>query len=513
MDIQPQSNEVSVEDAMALMFSEESTPDDKRRWHSQSFVLNPEPDMPCYLQQQEGGPCGVLAVVQAEVLRKLIFGADTNGIGRLPTPIPEAIETAMLAAMATIIQRTACVERAGGSSSSQAYVSDVIILTRSPPEHGPLQPIQAYTIKGGKERGEGEIVACLRRVSGALHGPGGIMQFLLSVVLTRGPGSVRRDMDDGGGGLLTGQFGHCTQELLNLLLCGCAVSNVFDGSMSMGGMSEDGDSSLMLRGVPSRPTVGYLSHLESLRYLEVGGYYKTPLDPVWVVGSSSHFTVLFGVTRESIEETQSEKLLERVRRAFESVDNSSESGFISVQSLKQVLEQLLPELAKQEHKVSALASKLEIAGSSIIVWSDFWQAVSRLLTGASLEVVLTSDNAAGGNTSNNSSVINLTNSPISQPRPRSDSDVARELQAQFDGTAGGTSSSIRNSATTPTRGGGSMDMIVSPAFTPIRVRSDSDVARELQAQFDAQDRGTAGLQALAMVAAETSIFPVRVDFP
>jgi hypothetical protein len=40
----------------------------------------------------------------------------------------------------------------------------------------------------------------------------------------------------------------------------------------------------------------------------------------------------------------------------------------------QVLVSLLPELSNDEHggRVGALASKLEMAGAGIIVWSDFW---------------------------------------------------------------------------------------------------------------------------------------------
>lgn len=65
-----------------------------------------------------------------------------------------------------------------------------------------------------------------------------------------------------------GQFGHCTQELMNLLLTGEATSNVFDGQIPMieGG---DGTDQLMLKGVRSRAEVGYLSQLEALRYCEV----------------------------------------------------------------------------------------------------------------------------------------------------------------------------------------------------------------------------------------------------
>lgn len=74
---------------------------------------------------------------------------------------------------------------------------------------------------------------------------------------------------------------------MNLLLTGRAVSNVFDNSMVL-------SDELICHGIQSRSAVGYLSILESLRYCEVGGYYKSPSLPIWIVGSTSHFTVLFG---------------------------------------------------------------------------------------------------------------------------------------------------------------------------------------------------------------------------
>ncbi len=86
---------------------------------------------------------------------------------------------------------------------------------------------------------------------------------------------------------LTSQFGHSSQELMNLLLTGRAVSNVFDNSMTL-------SDSLTCHGIRSRSDIGYLTILESLRYLEVGGNYKSPVFPIWVVGSTSHFSVLFG---------------------------------------------------------------------------------------------------------------------------------------------------------------------------------------------------------------------------
>ncbi|KAM3573379.1 hypothetical protein VYU27_004620, partial [Nannochloropsis oceanica] len=121
--------------------------------------------------------------------------------------------------------------------------------------------------------------------------PAGVLLFIYSLLLTRGSSLSRGDTDDPEQTTLTGRFGHCSQELLNLLLMGRATSNVFDGDKELG------DSGLKLRGVSSRATIGYLTHLEALRYVQVGSHYKTPHVPIWVVGSSSHFTVLFALEK------------------------------------------------------------------------------------------------------------------------------------------------------------------------------------------------------------------------
>lgn len=62
---------------------------------------------------------------------------------------------------------------------------------------------------------------------------------------------------------MIGQFGHCNQELINLLLTGYAVSNVFDGEMELG------DSGMKVKGIKKRSLIGYLTHLEALRYCQV----------------------------------------------------------------------------------------------------------------------------------------------------------------------------------------------------------------------------------------------------
>ena len=95
---------------------------------------------------------------------------------------------------------------------------------------------------------------------------GGVLLLVLSLLECRGLEKVKSDMDDSSS-TLTSQFGHSSQELINILLTGQAVSNVFDNHVDMGG-------GLICRGIQAQPAIGYLTQLESHRYCEVGAFYK-----------------------------------------------------------------------------------------------------------------------------------------------------------------------------------------------------------------------------------------------
>ncbi|KAG5183644.1 hypothetical protein JKP88DRAFT_316433 [Tribonema minus] len=473
-----------LQDIWSIIWQPSATDDDKRRWHSQGFKFSAEADgIPFGLEQDKGGPCGVLAAIQAEMLRSLIFGdaqkeEDRPGTGELPAPSETEREQALVHALATVLQRAAVTERYGPASGDGGGVVAVV-----------GGDAGAYDVERVPAADSERLARALQRVLPQLRSAaGGIVLFLLSLVLTRGAAAVRADMDSDAGARLTGEFGHCTQELLdllqellNLLLCGCAVSNTHDGNMYVG--------ELVLRGIPARPPVGYLSHLEYLHYVKIGTLFKTPQDPVWVVGSASHFTVLFGVTRESIQESESKQLLDReseskqlldrVQRAFQAVD-TSESGFIPVDKLQQVLSDLLPELAGDASKLGFLRSKLEMAGAGIVIWSDFWRAVSQLLTGTTLEALLRQEDGAAAHPAAAAAAHGSADGGGGGARPRSDSDVARELQRQFDTAAGG-------AIVIDDDGGGG-------GGSSARPRSDSDVARQLQREFD---NGGGGAEAAA----------------
>ncbi|EUD68619.1 hypothetical protein C922_01018 [Plasmodium inui San Antonio 1] len=78
----------------------------------------------------------------------------------------------------------------------------------------------------------------------------GAISFLYSVILTRGMNNIMNDMDDVNHPLI-GIYGHCSQELVNLLLTGRACSNVFDNNSIINTfpqMDEDVSAALLFDG-------------------------------------------------------------------------------------------------------------------------------------------------------------------------------------------------------------------------------------------------------------------------
>ncbi len=116
--------------------------------------------------------------------------------------------------------------------------------------------------------------------------------FLYSCLLTRGIANVSGDMDSEDLPLM-GAHGYCTQEMVNLMLSGRAVSNTFDGTTVLDG--GEGGGGAVLRGIRRRCDVGLLSLFEHFMSCRVGEHLKTPRWPVWVVCSESHFSVLFSM--------------------------------------------------------------------------------------------------------------------------------------------------------------------------------------------------------------------------
>lgn len=150
---------------------------------------------------------------------------------------------------------------------------------------------------------------------------------------------------------------------MNLLLSGSAVANVFDGRMDLGG-------GMFVKGISTPVEVGFLTLLESLNFCKVGQYLKCPKWPIWVVGSESHYTVLFALDTKVQEENEFENRESQIRRAFDALDQSGGGGFIGVEAFHQVI---------RETNINLPSEKVDhLCSTGFIVWSEFWQALLSL---------------------------------------------------------------------------------------------------------------------------------------
>lgn len=532
--------------------------------------------LPWGLLQQHGGPCGVMAAVQAELLRLLLFGkrrrvmstaaAATTGTDMAleseylyldyptsPNVMPggpqsislDLIRQALARSIAVMLARAALTPPATGDDTAERRnVVRVVLPTKSDSDLSwqDLEPwlsrnstvgqtssaLSVYTIDlsdvvsavagsgaGGPKRQktaetkeflETRILRLARAVGTFLlqapegrpsplesfRRPGGVLLLVMSAVASRGKHVIETEFDDPVGAKLTSQFGHCGQELINLLLTGQAVSNVFDNTLKPSG-------DLVLRGIQSQPTIGYLSQLEAMRYCEVGSFYKSPRFPIWVVGSASHFTVLFGQAT-SLKESKSDMLLEQCRRAFKGVEGGEEHGFISTVQLATVLGALDLDVGGA-HAVQTLAASLEVSGAGIILWDEFWKVASRLMTGATLEQVLQGTDSKGFDENDDEPPpLLLTDfgendaaekpaaraaaaAPSNHSMAESDEEMARRLAAEW------------GSAETNTGTGIAALSEAARAASPMEVDSaglsDEELARRLQAEWDSETPGAA----------------------
>ncbi|EPY78710.1 hypothetical protein CB1_001026025 [Camelus ferus] len=248
----------------------------------EEVILSPVPSMlklqvvskPIDLSVAKGGPCGVLAAVQGCVLQKLLFEGDSRADCARQLQPSNAHRTHCLAlAIADIVWRA-----------------------------------------GGHERAVITLLTCFEELVTFLQqsvhqfeaGPYGCVLLTLSAILSRSTELIRQDFDVPTNHLI-GAHGYCTQELVNLLLTGKAVSNVFNNVVEL----DSGDGNItLLKGIATRSDIGFLSLFEHYNVCQVGCFLKTPKFPIWVVCSESHFSVLFSLQLELLSDWKTERLFD-----------------------------------------------------------------------------------------------------------------------------------------------------------------------------------------------------------
>ncbi|KAL0016305.1 hypothetical protein SO802_003374 [Lithocarpus litseifolius] len=370
--------ELSQEEAkqlFSMVFGTEVSKDILAQWTNQGIRFSSDPETSMGLVQHEGGPCGVLAAIQAFVLKYILFSPDELSKSQFVASNNFASLTEDARARALVRSMGEILFLCGDNKRAAVATLSVIRQKVEGSEDGLKEEIigkalEGLSIESGYDlqtilrvdtyTSQASALQRLKEMIPIFQSRMGAMLFLISALLSRGLDSVQDDRDDPSLPLVTAPFGHASQEIVNLLLCGQAVPNVFDERIDLGG-------GMFLKGISRNVEVGFLTLLESLNFCKVGQYLKCPRWPIWVVGSESHYTVLFALDITVQDENELEERESQIRKAFDAQDQSGGGGFISVEGFHQVL---------KETSIKLPPEKLDhLCSTGFIVWSEFWQVI------------------------------------------------------------------------------------------------------------------------------------------
>lgn len=252
-------------------------------WASQGFTFTKSNAVPYGLLQKQGGPCGVLAAVQAYMIKELLWPE-----GGLQNADPSGFEVDVPRRNAALARALAFILWQAGDSNKAIVANPTGVNIAQTdgflPNDGIIETLtlSTFTSKAALQEYYSSCVFKLQEEDCS-----SCVAFLISVLMTHGLERIREEMDERNSSLI-GKHSHCNQEVVNLLLVGKAVTNVFDNKLCFGN-----EETTVLRGITSRSNIGLLSLYEHYKSCKVGSYYKDPKYPIWIVLSESHFSVLF----------------------------------------------------------------------------------------------------------------------------------------------------------------------------------------------------------------------------
>eukprot|EP00375_Theileria_parva_P001771 XP_764446.1 hypothetical protein [Theileria parva strain Muguga] len=386
------TNVISTEvlsDLLTLLFGNDSSrlilDHEIRAWCNQGFVNDPNSALFWGLTQMNNGCCGVLASIQSFMLRSLLFNhsifADFSFLlqskneeealilftdlffNYITIRFPD-FSREFLYVIPLIESCSNVLYNSTETSSYKIILFEDLKENADPLTH--LTSTNSCTLRSFDNINS--VANYLVRNFEKLTGPLGVVSLVLSVICTRtlervslkfNIFQVKEDMDDPTQPLLT-SFGHCSQELVNLFLHGKAVSNVFNGDKLFEG---DSSQSMVLKGIISQNTLGFLTDLEAMRLYKVGSFYKNPLVPIWVVCSSNHYTVLFGLDGTACFFSRLEMVEQSLVEEWSKLD-VDDNKYIPVKSLSRLLNLLgIPEMLQDA------VSSMDV-DSGIVLWTN-----------------------------------------------------------------------------------------------------------------------------------------------
>ncbi|XP_011281919.1 ubiquitin carboxyl-terminal hydrolase MINDY-3 isoform X2 [Panthera pardus] len=313
------------------------------RW-TQGFVFSESEGSA--LEQFEGGPCAVIAPVQAFLLKKLLFSSEKSSW----RDCPEEERKELLCHTLCDILESACCDNSGAfclvswlrgktTEEQTAGISGSPAESSCQVEHSAALAVEELgferfhaLIQKRSFRSLPELKDAVLDQYSMWGNKFGVLLFLYSVLLTKGIENIKNEIEDSNEPLIDPVYGHGSQSLINLLLTGHAVSNVWDGDRECSGMK--------LLGIHEQAAVGFLTLMEALRYCK---------DMALVAPEAPS---------------------EQARRVFQTYD-PEDNGFIPESLLEDVMKAL--DLVSDPEYINLMKNKLDPEGLGIILLGPFLQ--------------------------------------------------------------------------------------------------------------------------------------------
>ncbi|XP_020281117.1 ubiquitin carboxyl-terminal hydrolase FAM188A homolog isoform X2 [Pseudomyrmex gracilis] len=230
-----------------------------KRW-AQGFYFSV--DEPTALVQREGGPCAVIASVQAFILKQLLLEGDVVTWNAIKA---EKCDQLLVKAMTEIINQAAdsqdpkyllvhvndntnafsCNKDSSDSKSAESTIHSARDISESS-QINETQIARQATLDSERFHSQLRIFTTsniddvedffTERI-GILKDQYGILLLLYTVMCTKGVSGICVEMSDSEP-MIDSTYGYGSQSLINLMLTGRAVSNVWDHDQDVGGLKK-----------------------------------------------------------------------------------------------------------------------------------------------------------------------------------------------------------------------------------------------------------------------------------
>ncbi|XP_019864184.1 PREDICTED: probable ubiquitin carboxyl-terminal hydrolase FAM188B [Amphimedon queenslandica] len=295
-----------------VVFGSATTHSFNSEWRNQGFVFNKEvPSLSYGLVQHKGGPCGVLACVQSYIIKNMLFADGANSADGSTDAIPfinrKEQKELLCKSLAQILWKAG--ERKKATVTVRSWSPPVKSLTVRSRSYYPDQLTELLVVHSFLDFDQLQLflLEYVDQFISAEEENAGCILFLYSVILSRGVERLKTDFDDANNTKLLGAHGYCSQELVNLFLTGAGTSNTFNGDIVIDEGTRD---SQRLKGLYAQSEIGYLTLFEYYGSCKVGEFYKSPVYPIWVVCSESHFTVIFSLNKDIVDKNSCFSIIE-----------------------------------------------------------------------------------------------------------------------------------------------------------------------------------------------------------